>query len=295
MATICGKISADLLNDCDNKPVAGVGTVLTLINKEDVGAVVYDTENPQVVRSISLKAGARAYKFEVYKYTHKPRTTSVSRTFGTYHKHEIATAIMTWDIATKIQVEGLLGAKVIAIAENLQSKGDARVEIYGWDSGLSIADGAVRDTAANDGVFNFTLANEDEYPEPNLPKTFAVETSGVYDYSATIAAVEALSDDNSSNATLSNLVVTTATLSPTFDANTEEYTSDVANATASVTVTPTASDAGSTIKINGATVASGSPSGTIALTVGDTTIEVVVTAPDDTVKTYTIIITRAAP
>lgn len=293
MATICGKISADLLNNCDNKPVAGVGTILTLINKDDVGGVVYDTANPQVIRSISLKPGARAYKFEVYKNTHKPRTTSVNRTYGTYQNHEIVTAIMSWDIATKVQVEAMLGSKLIAIAENLQSTGDARVEVYGWDSGLSIAEGAVRDTAANDGVFNFTLANEAEYPEPHLPKTFAVETEGVYDYTATIDAVEALSEDNNSNATLSNLVVTTATLSPAFDANTEDYASDVANATASVTVTPTASDAGSTIKVNGATVASGVTSGTIALTVGDTTIEVVVTAPDLTVKTYTIIITRA--
>lgn len=192
MPTICDKISDDLLNNCDNKPVAGVNSTLTLINKEDIATVVYDTDNPQVIRGITLKTGTQAYKFEVYKNTHKPKTTSVNRTYGTYHKHEIVTAIMTWDIATKIQAEALLGAKVIAIAENLQTTGDARVEIYGWDQGLSIAEGAVRDTAANDGVFNFTLANEDEYPEPHLPKTFAVETIDVYDYTATIEAVEAL-------------------------------------------------------------------------------------------------------
>lgn len=194
MPTICDKISGDLLNNCDNKPVAGVSSTLTLFNLEDRLSVVYDTDNPQVIRSITLKPGSRAYRFEVYKNTHKPRTTSVSRTYGTYQNHEIVTAIMSWDIATKAQVEALLGAKVVAIAENLQTTGDARFEVYGWDQGLSIADGAVRDTAANDGVFNFTLANEAEYPEPHLPKTFAVEDGdpAAYDYEATKAAVEAL-------------------------------------------------------------------------------------------------------
>ncbi|MDF3076126.1 MAG: hypothetical protein K0S09_15 [Sphingobacteriaceae bacterium] len=192
MPTLCDKISGDLLNDCDNKPVAGVSTIITLINQEDIDSVVYDATNPQVVSEIVLKTGKKGYKFEVYKNTHKPRATSVNRPYGTYWKHEIATAIMTWDIATKIQAEALLGGKVIAIVENLQKTGDARIEIYGWDQGLSIAAGAVRDTAANDGVFNFTLANEEEYPEPHLPKTFAVEVTNVYDYAATIAAVEAL-------------------------------------------------------------------------------------------------------
>lgn len=192
MPTICDKISADLLNNCDNRPVGGVGTILTVINQDDISSVTYDATNAQVIRSITLKSGKEAFKWEVYKNTHKPRATSVKRAYGDYWKHEIPTAIMTWDIATKKQAEALLGAKLVIIAENLQTTGDARVEVYGWDAGLSGAEGAVRDTAANDGVFNLTLANEEEYPEPHLPKTFAVDVSTVYSYSATIAAVEAL-------------------------------------------------------------------------------------------------------
>ncbi|MDB5231500.1 MAG: cytochrome c, 20 heme-binding site, partial [Chitinophagaceae bacterium] len=98
----------------------------------------------------------------------------------------------------------------------------------------------------------------------------------------------------SSNADLSSLVINSATLSPTFSASAANYTSSVPNGTSSVTVTPIISATGSTIKINGNTVASGTASSGIVLTEGVNTITTVVTAPDGTTtKTYTVQITRA--
>ncbi len=98
----------------------------------------------------------------------------------------------------------------------------------------------------------------------------------------------------SSNADLSGLTVSQGLLSPAFAAGTTSYTDSVANAVTGMTVTPTASDANSTIQVNGDTVASGTASGNIALAVGDNTITVVVTAQDgSTTKTYTINVTRA--
>ena len=99
----------------------------------------------------------------------------------------------------------------------------------------------------------------------------------------------------SSDATLSNLVSSAGALTPAFSASTINYTSSVANAVTSTTVTPTATDANSTIKVNGVTVASGSASTAINLNVGSNTITTVVTAQDGTTtKTYSITITRAA-
>ena len=64
--------------------------------------------------------------------------------------------------------------------------------------------------------------------------------------------------------------------------------------TTSTTVTPTASDAGATITVNGNPVTSGNPSGSISLNVGNNTITTVVTAADTTtMKTYTINVIRA--
>ena len=100
----------------------------------------------------------------------------------------------------------------------------------------------------------------------------------------------------SSDATLSALSVSGAVLTPTFSSNTISYSSIVTNSITSVTVTPTRNQADATIKVNGTTVASGSASGSISLSVGSNTIEVVVTAQDGTTtKKYTITILRSAP
>jgi hypothetical protein len=100
----------------------------------------------------------------------------------------------------------------------------------------------------------------------------------------------------SNNAALSNLLSSVGTLTPAFVSTTLSYTDAVSNATSAITITPTASDANATIKVNGATVASGSASAAIALVVGGNTVSVVVTAQDGTtVQTYTITVNRASP
>ena len=100
---------------------------------------------------------------------------------------------------------------------------------------------------------------------------------------------------SSSNADLSNLVLSSGTLAPPFAAGTTTYNANVINSITSVTVTPTASDTGATIRVNGTTVVSGSASGAINLNVGANTINVIVTAGDGTTtKTYTLTVMRDA-
>ena len=98
------------------------------------------------------------------------------------------------------------------------------------------------------------------------------------------------------NATLDNLVLTTATLSPAFDNRTTHYAASVPNTTTSLTVMPIPSDwTVSGIKVNGTAVNSGTPSASIALAEGVNVITTVVTAEDGfTKKTYTVTVTRAA-
>ncbi|WP_295794209.1 cadherin-like beta sandwich domain-containing protein [Mucilaginibacter sp.] len=95
------------------------------------------------------------------------------------------------------------------------------------------------------------------------------------------------------NAYLSNFTISTGTLAPIFTAGTTNYTTTVPNATTQMTVTPTASDAGATITVNGVAVLSGSASGYLNLTAGANVINTVVTAPDGvTQKTYKLTVTR---
>jgi uncharacterized repeat protein (TIGR02543 family) len=100
---------------------------------------------------------------------------------------------------------------------------------------------------------------------------------------------------SSSVATLSNLGLSTGSLSPSFASGTTGYTASVPYTTTSLTVTPTVSDSTATVKVNGTSVASGSASGSIALNVGSNTITVIGTAQDgSSTATYTITVTRSA-
>ena len=99
----------------------------------------------------------------------------------------------------------------------------------------------------------------------------------------------------STDATLSSLVLSQGTLSPTFSSSANSYTVSVANNVSSVTVTPTANYSNATITVNGTTVTSGVASDPINLSTGDNTVTVTVTAQDGTTtQTYTVTVTRSA-
>lgn len=90
---------------------------------------------------------------------------------------------------------------------------------------------------------------------------------------------------------LSALTTTAGTLLPTFAAGTYLYT--VTATTATVTVTPTS--VGASIMVNGTTVASGSPSGSIDAVVGGVKeINVSVSKEGSTPSVYKIIVSHAA-
>jgi hypothetical protein len=95
-------------------------------------------------------------------------------------------------------------------------------------------------------------------------------------------------------ADLANLTMSMGSLSPSFSSTLTAYTSQVPNGLPSVSVTPTVSQPGATVKVNGITVTSGAPSATIILSIGVNPITTVVTAPDGlTTKSYTIYVARA--
>ena len=95
------------------------------------------------------------------------------------------------------------------------------------------------------------------------------------------------------NADLSNLTLSSGTLSPTFAAGTTSYTATVPYTAITLTVTPTLAEISSSVTVSGTTVASGSASRAITLTLGANVIPVVVTAQNTAfTKTYTITITR---
>ena len=97
------------------------------------------------------------------------------------------------------------------------------------------------------------------------------------------------------DASLSNLTLTAGKLSPAFNPDTLGYSATVSNGITSTNVTPTTTQPGSTLTINGDAATSGA-SVVIDLNVGANPVEIVVTAPDaTTTATYTLTVNRAAP
>lgn len=96
----------------------------------------------------------------------------------------------------------------------------------------------------------------------------------------------------SGSANLTALTLSQGMLNPSFASGTTTYTSAVPYDVSSVTVTPSAQEATATIMVNGVSVNSGQPSGTVNLAVGSNVISINVTSSTGLTNTYVITITR---
>ena len=122
----------------------------------------------------------------------------------------------------------------------------------------------------------------------NTITTVVTAEDGVTTKTYTISVTRAAASTNSN---LSALVPSVGTLSPSFDSGTLAYTMSLAYPNPSITLTPTAADPLSTIKVKGVTVVSGDTSGPISLVPGANVINTVVTAEDLSTKTYALTVT----
>jgi hypothetical protein len=136
----------------------------------------------------------------------------------------------------------------------------------------------------------------------NVSTTFVADLNGEYIFDLVVSdgvlshsdRVKITAMAPSSNADLSALQITSGTLSPVFNAATTSYAAAVGNAVSTINVIATVADAGATLTVSGTAQVSGA-SKLVSLNIGSNTIPVVVTAADGvTLKTYTVVITRAA-
>ena len=170
-----------------------------------------------------------------------------------------------------------------AVASTPQSSGGGFYNLY-----LKIVSTSVTGLSAGQQVWCAASIND----FPNLLTVGATLSGNLSNYSGYWNLNPAAT---SSDASLSNLTISSGILTPVFASVTTSYTDSVANSVSSVTVTPTVNQANVTVKINGVAVTSGQASGSISLAVGSNTITIVVTAQDTaTTDSYNINVTRSA-
>ncbi len=118
------------------------------------------------------------------------------------------------------------------------------------------------------------------------------ESGATRTYSVNVTRSSAVQDTNPK---LSALTLSAGTLSPAFMSTVVSYTESVGYSVTEITATPTVAATGkSVVKVNGWTVASGSASSPIALSIGANSISIFVAAESGATRTYTVNVTRAA-
>ncbi len=122
-------------------------------------------------------------------------------------------------------------------------------------------------------------------------KVTAEDGTATKTYSVTVTRAAASSD-----ATLISLGLSVGTLDPAFSSSTMFYTAAVAYAVTRITVTPTTSDTDATVDYPSTTDADTNAAGhQVALDVGPNVIQIEVTAPDGSTRTYSVTVTRTKP
>lgn len=109
----------------------------------------------------------------------------------------------------------------------------------------------------------------------------------------TVAGADMVFTVPSDNANLTDLRLDAAQFIPTFDKNTPSYIATVPASVPGLRARPFTEHSGATVRVNGITVASGTDSPVLPLSVGNNSINPVVTAQDGTTtKSYVVTVTR---
>lgn len=187
----CGGISADILIDCDNPPIAGTKDTLYLFNLDGVD-FTYNTTGitPQkIVDGITLPSGQTLFKIEGRNNSITASAELVKGTYFDSYQHNVGFAAFDITPETKAQIEKMVqSGNLCAIVENANrsATGNTAFEIYGITNGLEVLTG-VRNVLENDGIYVLQLGSSELVKEPHLP--FSVFDT---DYATTLAMIEAL-------------------------------------------------------------------------------------------------------
>lgn len=178
------QLAADLAASCTVKPVKGIKSHGFIMNYNDIDfeATSRDVNNPNIVKSLILKTGKKAYK--MYVPGKSPYTgTKKSLSAGTYrNRFNKDVSIVILDNGPEVAhniIDQLANGTFVVVLENKFPGSDNKntFEIYGLEAGLTAT--AMDDDKYSDDTEGGWLAT---LQEENAP------TSGIYLYSESIAA-----------------------------------------------------------------------------------------------------------
>ena len=145
MANLCESIiSKDIAFSCDELATMGLESDGIIMNRGDIdfAQTVFDQTNPNIIKTLVLKSGKRAY--EVVQAGNTPFTgTQSALEVGTYRNtftHTVSFVVLANDPSTSHDfIDGLSNGTFVAILRNKHkggNNGDGEYQIYGYSQGL---------------------------------------------------------------------------------------------------------------------------------------------------------------
>lgn len=141
-------IKSDIKFSCNDLVSRGLEADGLIINRSDVdfSATVWDSTNPNIIKTLVLKSGKKA--FEIVQMGNTPfagvTTTLQTGTYRNTWQHEIPIAVLanTPEVSANI-IDGLANGKFVVILRNIAKgeDGDSEFQIYGYAQGLTASEG----------------------------------------------------------------------------------------------------------------------------------------------------------
>lgn len=148
MANLCSSlISKDINFACEDLIVRGLEADGIIINRDDIdfASTTFDTNKPNVIKSLILKASKKGY--QVIQNGQTPFTgTQSALTVGTYRntwQHTVSLVVLANnpEVNEKI-IDGLANGTFVVILRNVSkgSTGDGEYQVYGYAQGLKASE-----------------------------------------------------------------------------------------------------------------------------------------------------------
>lgn len=183
-------ITADILLDCDNPPVAGLEVNVLIVNKKDIdtSATTFDGANRTLMTNFQLLSGDKGFKIQGIKQSNtKNYSLVVKENLHDKWLHQFNGVIFKPDAANKLQLSNLSkDGRYVVVVEQLWkgANNESAFEVLGYNVGLKLTE-SVNNSVENDNGITLVLASESNYEETEVPYTL-LET----DYATTKTAFD---------------------------------------------------------------------------------------------------------
>ena len=170
----CSKITEGFVGGaCGALPTGGTGTKVWLFNYEDIDRTGVTLTNDGDISVMAVKTGKKGVIFETVDNANLGEATfnedmSLMRSIP-----GMVVLNPADDTEAKAWVNKLKGARVVAFVERkCIASCDNHIEVYGWDSGMKMADNPYSTTFTDNVAMAPKLETDDISKEMQLPRTY---------------------------------------------------------------------------------------------------------------------------